>query len=66
VEQTATTGEVTSNFQQITEIVHQAACGADETAGAAAQLANQAQELQNLVGRFRLAQGSYHEQLAGC
>ena len=54
-EQTATTGEVTSNIQQITEVVSQTARGADETAGAAAQLAIQAQDLQNLVGRFRLA-----------
>jgi methyl-accepting chemotaxis protein len=54
-EQTATTGEVTSNIQQITEVVRQAAQGADETAGAASQLATQAEELQKMVGRFRLA-----------
>lgn len=54
-EQTATTNEVTTNVHQITEVVHQTARGADETAGAAAQLAIQAQDLQNLVSRFRLS-----------
>jgi methyl-accepting chemotaxis protein len=53
-QQTATTGEVTTNIQQITEVVQQTAKGADETATAAAQLAGQAQELKNLVGRFKL------------
>jgi methyl-accepting chemotaxis protein len=54
-QQTATTGEVTSNIQQITEVVHQTARDADETAGAAAQLSQQANDLQNLVSRFRLS-----------
>jgi len=54
-EQTATTGEVTGNIQQITEIINQSAQGVDETAGAASQLARQAEELQSMVGRFRLA-----------
>ncbi|HJV65799.1 MAG TPA: methyl-accepting chemotaxis protein [Geomonas sp.] len=54
-QQTATTTEVTTNIQQITEVVQQTARGADETAGAAAQLAKEASELQNLVGRFKLA-----------
>lgn len=54
-EQTATTNEVTSNILQITDVVQQTARGSDETAGAAAQLARQAHELQSLVGRFRLA-----------
>jgi len=53
-QQTATTNEVTTNIQQITEVVQQTAKGADETATAAAQLAGQAQELKNLVGRFKL------------
>ena len=53
-QQTATTGEVTNNLQQVTEVVHQSARGADETAGAAAQLATQAHDLQGLVSRFRL------------
>jgi methyl-accepting chemotaxis protein len=54
-QQTATTTEVTSNIHQITEVVQQTAHGAEETSGAAAQLARQAQELQELVSRFRLA-----------
>jgi methyl-accepting chemotaxis protein len=53
-EQTATTGEVTSNILQINEVVHITAQGAEETAKAAAQLAGQAQQLQTLVGRFRI------------
>jgi len=53
-EQTATTSEVTNNIVQITEVVQQTACGAEETAAAAGTLANQAQELKDLVGRFRL------------
>jgi methyl-accepting chemotaxis protein len=53
-EQTATTNEVTTNVHQITEIVHQTARGADDTADAAGMLAKQAQDLQNLVQRFKL------------
>ncbi len=54
-QQTATTGEVTSNIQQITDVVHQTARGAEDTSGAAAQLAKQAQELQELVGQFKVS-----------
>lgn len=54
-EQTATTNEVTSNVHQITEVVHQTANGAEETASAAAQLAKQAENLQLLIRRFKLA-----------
>jgi methyl-accepting chemotaxis protein len=54
-QQTATTGEVTSNIQQITDVVHQTARGAEDTSGAAAQLAQQAQELQALVGHFKVS-----------
>jgi methyl-accepting chemotaxis protein len=53
-QQTATTSEVTTNIQQITEVVQQTASGAEETAAAAAQLSGQAQDLQNLVSKFRL------------
>jgi len=35
--------------------VHQSARGAEETSAAAAQLADQSQQLQNLVGKFRVA-----------
>lgn len=53
-EQTATTNEVTTNVHQITDIVNQTARGAEDTAGAAGILAKQAQDLQNLVQRFKL------------
>ena len=53
-EQTATTNEVTTNILQINEVVGQTARGAEETASAAGQLSTQAQELQNLVSKFRL------------
>lgn len=53
-EQTATTGEITSNVHQVSEVVQDAARGAQETSIAAAQLADQARELQNLVSNFRL------------
>ena len=36
-EQNASTGEVTGNILQITDVMHQTARGADDTAGAAAQ-----------------------------
>jgi methyl-accepting chemotaxis protein len=54
-EQTATTNEVTMNIQQINDVVTQTARGAEETASAAGQLSTQAQTLQNLINRFRLA-----------
>jgi methyl-accepting chemotaxis protein len=53
-EQTATTGEIASNMQQITEVVQQTSHGAHESATAAAQLNNNAEELQRLVQQFRL------------
>ena len=54
-EQNASTGEVTGNILQITDVMHQTARGADDTAGAAAQLSVQARDLQGIVSRFRLA-----------
>lgn len=54
-EQTATTGEITTNIHRVTDMMQQTAQNADETAAAAAQLSSQAQQLQILVGRFRLA-----------
>jgi methyl-accepting chemotaxis protein len=53
-EQTATTSEITMNVQQVTEVVHQTARGANETATAAAQLNSNAEELQQLVRKFKL------------
>ncbi|SNB44786.1 methyl-accepting chemotaxis protein [Geobacter sp. DSM 9736] len=52
-EQTATTGEITSNIQQITEVVQSTAKGAIDSAGAAAQVNSLAGELHSLVRRFR-------------
>ena len=54
-EQTATTGEITGNIQQITEVVQDTSRGAHESATAAGQLAGLAQDLRSLVGQFRLA-----------
>lgn len=53
-EQTATTSEVSMNIQQISEVVQQTARGAEETANAASVLAEQANELQDLIKRFKL------------
>ena len=53
-EQTATTGEISSNMQQITEVVQQTSHGAHESAAAAAQLNGNAEELQRLVRQFIL------------
>ena len=54
-QQTSTTTEISRNIQQITDVAHGTASGAQESAGAAGQLAVLAEELQKLVGRFRLA-----------
>ncbi len=53
-EQTATTGEISSNMMQITEVVQQTSQGAHESATAAAQLNGNAEELQRLVRQFIL------------
>lgn len=53
-EQTATTGEISSNMIQITEVVQQTSQGAHESATAAAQLSGNAEELQRLVRQFSL------------
>jgi len=53
-EQTATTGEISSNMMQITEVVQQTSRGAHESAKAAAQLNGNAEELQRLVRQFKL------------
>ena len=53
-EQTATTSEISSNMQQITEVVHQTSQGAHESATAASQLSGNAEELQRLVRQFKL------------
>lgn len=53
-EQTATTGEISRNIMQITEVMHDTACGAHESATAAAQLHGNAVELQQMVRQFKL------------
>ncbi len=53
-EQTATTSEISNNIHQITEVVQGTAKGAQESASAAGQLAQTAEELQRIVGQFKL------------
>jgi methyl-accepting chemotaxis protein len=53
-EQTATTSEISTNLLQITEVVQQTSRGANESAQAAAQLSGNAEELQQLVRKFKL------------
>jgi methyl-accepting chemotaxis protein len=53
-EQTATTSEISDNIHQITQVVQNTVKGAQESASAAGQLARTAEELQRLVGQFRL------------
>jgi len=53
-EQTATTSEISNNIHQVTEVVHGSARNASESSEAAHKLSCLADELQRLVGRFRL------------
>jgi len=54
-QQTATTGEISSNLQQITGVIQETAKGAQESATSAGMLAMLADDLQKMVGQFRLA-----------
>jgi methyl-accepting chemotaxis protein len=54
-EQTATTNEISGNMQQITEAIRTTSSGAQESAAAASHLAGLSEELQRLVGQFKLA-----------
>ena len=54
-EQSATTGEISNNVQQITEVVADTARSAHESASSASQLSQLAEELQRLVGQFKLS-----------
>ena len=54
-QQTATTGEISSNMQDITAIVQRSAAGAAETAGSANRLSHLADDLQRIVGQFKVA-----------
>jgi methyl-accepting chemotaxis protein len=63
-EQTATTGEISSNMMQITQVVQDTAGGAHQSATAAAQLNGNAIELQRLVSQFKLQKTKSWEQEA--
>ncbi|HBA89981.1 MAG TPA: methyl-accepting chemotaxis protein [Geobacter sp.] len=54
-EQTATTSEISSNMMQINEVVQGTARGAHESAQAARELNRIADELQGMVGQFKLS-----------
>ncbi|GFO67374.1 hypothetical protein GMLC_09530 [Geomonas limicola] len=54
-EQTATTNEISGNMQQITEVIRTTSQGAQESVTSASHLAGLSEELQRLVGQFRLA-----------
>ncbi|GAM08653.1 methyl-accepting chemotaxis protein PctC [Geobacter sp. OR-1] len=54
-EQTATTGEITNNIQQIASVVQLTANGSQESSAAAAELARLAEELRSQVEQFKLA-----------
>ena len=53
-EQTATTGEISHNIQNINEVVQDTAKNAQESAASAQLLSRLAEEQQKLVGQFRL------------
>lgn len=53
-EQTATTNEISGNMQRITDVVQQTAASSQMTAESAVRLSGLAQELRQVVDRFRL------------
>lgn len=54
-EQTATSNEISSNIHMITEVMTATAEVANESARSASELASLSNDLQNLVGQFRIA-----------
>ncbi len=54
-EQTATSNEISSNIQMITQVMTATADVARESARSASELANLSDDLQHLVGQFRIA-----------
>jgi len=54
-EQTATTSEISSNMLRISNVVQQTADGARESTASSNQLAKLADDLQRLIGKFRIA-----------
>jgi methyl-accepting chemotaxis protein len=57
-QQMATTGEISSNMMQVTDLIYGVAKGAQDSASAAGQMARLADEQQKLIGQFKLASGS--------
>jgi len=53
-EQSATSSTITESIRHISEVIHDAAAGAHRTEQAAAELARSAQELQQMISRFKL------------
>jgi methyl-accepting chemotaxis protein len=53
-EQTATTSEISSNMQQITEVVAQTSRGAHQSAAAANHLSSLADDLRRIVSQFKI------------
>jgi methyl-accepting chemotaxis protein len=54
-EQTATTSEISSNMQQITEVVGKTSRGAKDSAAAANQLSALADDLRRIVSQFKIS-----------
>jgi len=54
-EQTATTSEISSNMQRITDVVAKTSQGARESAAAARQLSTLAEDLRRIVGQFKIS-----------
>jgi len=53
-QQTSTTSDISVGMHQITDIIHETAKGSQDSAAASTQLNQLAQDLQSLVGQFRL------------
>jgi methyl-accepting chemotaxis protein len=54
-QQTATTGEITNNIHQISGVIQETARSAQDTAQAASMLTGLAEDMQQLVGQFKVA-----------
>jgi len=53
-QQTATTGEISGSIQQVTEVIQRNARQSAESVSAVATLSSQSEQLQRLVGQFKL------------
>ena len=53
-QQSATTGNITDNIQQMTQIIQETAKGSHQTAASASNLSTMAEALERIVTRFRL------------